>query len=123
MSNITDTDKDITDFLEGEDWIKESSGDVPIHEFVEYEPLQGVLVEKRENVGANNSMMYVLEKKDGQRVSFWGSSIIDQRMSNKQPGQELAIMYKGEAKSEKTGRKYKDYEFAFKKYEGGDIPF
>ena len=80
--------------------------------------LVGVLMEKRTGVGANNSNLYVIEKKGGEKVSLWGSALIDSRLQNKEIGQEMAIVYNGKTKSDKTGREYHDYSFHFANYKG-----
>ncbi len=70
----------------------------------------GVYVEKRTNVGPNNSNCYILEKEDGKRISVWGSAILDSRFQGVTIGEELKIEYLGKAKSEKTGREYHSFE-------------
>lgn len=70
----------------------------------------GVLVNKEENVGPNESMMYTIETETGERLGVWGSTVLNSRMGQVPVGTEVKIVYKGKATSDKTGRQYKDYE-------------
>lgn len=60
------------------------------------------------NVGQNNSNMYNFTTKSGV-VSVWGTSLLDNRLKNIELGEEVKLVYKGKAKSEKTGRQYHDF--------------
>lgn len=86
----------------------------PTHDFEAEKELIGVFTGVEENVGSNNSNLYSLEKGNGERISFWGSTLLDSRMKNTQIGQEIKIVYKGKVKNEKSGRTYKNFE-VFKK--------
>lgn len=70
---------------------------------------EGVFVEARVGVGQNNSNLYVFEGKDQERYGVWGSAVLDTRLKNLVVGEETVIVYAGMAKSEKTGRTYRDY--------------
>jgi hypothetical protein len=72
-------------------------------------PLVGLLIQKKENVGDNNSNLYVIETKDG-NVSAWGSTVLDNKMSTAKVGEEVMIEYVGKKKNPKTGRDYHDYK-------------
>lgn len=54
--------------------------------------VEGVLLEKRKEVGANNSNAYYLEK-DGNKVMVWGTTIIDQRMAYVKVGEYIRITF------------------------------
>jgi len=92
----------------------------------EKEPvLEGIFIEKQENVGHNNSNIYVFEVKDHKRYGVWGSSVLDTRLKNLVAGEEVTIVFVGRAKSEKTGRTYKNYRVFHKSNEdtfNDDIP-
>ncbi len=68
--------------------------------------VEGVLVLKQENVGANDSMMYSLETPEGVK-SIWGSAILDSRMTFVKVGSKVKITYKGlgEAKEGRSAPK------------------
>lgn len=114
-------------FPEADGWEKDSGESYDAWEWDtdDHKILTGLLVEKRENVGPNNSKMYIIERAgtNGQRVAVWGNTLIDKRMSNKNIGQELGIVYKGKTKNPETGRQYHDYDFYFKKGGASDLPF
>lgn len=75
------------------------------------EILKGEFVDKAENLGDNNSTMYVIKNEVGQRVGVWGSTVLDIRMKNIEIGQSIRLVYKGKKASEKRkGSKYHDYE-------------
>jgi len=70
----------------------------------------GVFIEKQTNVGKNNSSLYVFEADNNQRYGVWGSSVLDTRLKNLVPGEEVFIFYLGKEQSEKTGRTYKNFK-------------
>lgn len=74
----------------------------------------GNLMEKRESVGPNNSKMYIIENRDHEIWALWGSTLIDQRMANKEIGQFIVIEYLGKEKG-KRGTEYHNYDFYFEK--------
>lgn len=92
------------------DWekIEPEEQEDEIWNFEEDMLLEGVLTGVQEGIGPHNSTLYEA-KVDGKKVKFWGSTIIDTRLRNVKIGEEIKIQYKGEKKSAKTGRKYKDY--------------
>lgn len=64
--------------------------------------VEGILIKREENVGANKSMLYTIEK-DGEPINIWGSTILDQRMVGIKVGDLIRITYKG--LGEKVGGK------------------
>jgi len=91
----------------------------PIWDFEETKELLGVYVSKEEKVGPNNSNLYEFEKPGGERIGVWGSTVLDKRFKNLQFGEEVRVVFKGEAKGEKTGRTYKDFDVYRRKSESG----
>ena len=73
-------------------WKPENEGD----------SIEGVLLKIEDNVGANKSMLYTIEK-DGKPTSVWGSTVLDQRMVGIKVGELIRITYKG--LGEKVGGK------------------
>ena len=72
--------------------------------FSEENPLlEGVLINRQENVGINNSMLYTLEV-NGKPINVWGCTILDQNMVGINIGDLIQIVYKGlgEAKGGKN---------------------
>lgn len=56
--------------------------------------IEGVLVNSKNGVGENSSMLYVIETSEGFK-NVWGSTILDSRMSVVKLGSKLKITYKG----------------------------
>src|SRR3990167_7352487 len=85
--------------------------DTPVYDFKKHKILKGIFIEKRENIGPNNSNMYIFENADGnERVAIWGNTLLDTRLKNCVAGQEVGLEYMGIAKSEKTGREYHNFK-------------
>lgn len=90
----------------------------------------GIYVSMQPDVGDNHSKMYDFDV-NGESRSVWGNAVLDVRLKNVRPGEEVKIVYLGMANSEKVrGRKYKNFEVyhrpaPFKKVEsaGEEIDF
>lgn len=79
--------------------------------FEENDTLIGVFVEKREDVGPNHSNAYEFELKDGNRVTVWGSTVLDTRLKSLVIGEEVKIVYLGKEKSQqRKGAEYKNFD-------------
>jgi hypothetical protein len=72
-------------------------------------PVQGLLVDKKGNVGDNASNLYVIETADG-NVSVWGSAVLDSKFSNIKVGTEVKVEYLGKVTNPKTKREYNDFK-------------
>lgn len=92
-------------------WNTKQDGEFTLKEGDE---LIGKYVNKKEEVGANSSNVYEIET-DEETVSVWGSTVLDSRFAELTMGDIVKIVYKGEVKSEKTGRNYRDYDVFRKK--------
>lgn len=71
--------------------------------------LDGVLVEKRQDVGTNKSNAYYIETKPHNVVMVWGSTILDDRLSLVSIGEKIRITFKGTEES-KRGNDLKLYK-------------
>lgn len=94
------------------DWIKTSdeSGD---EVWDRTGTIQGHYRSRKENVGPNNSFMYMIDT--GKKlVGVWGSTVLDTRLAQVPVGSEVRIKSLGKAKSEKTGREYDNYEVEYR---------
>ena len=80
--------------VETDTWKPEKEGDM----------IEGVLLNKQEDVGVNKSMMYHLEVEPGKQIGVWGSAILDDRMISMKPGDRIQITYKG-LSEKKAGKK------------------
>src|SRR3989344_5561381 len=70
----------------------------------EGESVEGVYIRKKVDVGKNKANLYIIEK-DGIMKSFWGSTVLDDKMSYVKPGDLIRVTYQGED-SEKGYHKY-----------------
>lgn len=88
----------------GDSWKPENVGDT----------IQGLLTEKKENVGINNSNVYVIEL-EGQEepVSVWGSTVLDTKFQEITIGSEVKIEYLGLEKG-KGPKPYKNFKVLYK---------
>ena len=80
-------------------WKPENQGDT----------IQGKYKTVKQEVGQNESNLYLLETEEGE-YGVWGSAVIDSRMSEVPLGSMVKIVYKGKATGEKSGREYKDFD-------------
>lgn len=81
------------------------------------ETLRGTYLECEENMGSKkNSNLYSLETADGKVVKFWGSKVLDDRMNTVEPGELLAVVWKGKVNA-KNGTAYHDYAVFHEKAE------
>lgn len=76
------------------------------------EPIEGRYISKREGVGPNSSNMYIVETGEG-RVGVWGSTVLDNKMSELRIGCTIKIEFAG-LQTGKRGNKYKDYRVFYK---------
>lgn len=90
-----------------------SSESYPSWNFEQNKELHGILVDKKENVGPNNSKLFTIEVsgKKGERVSVWGSAVLD-KINQLQVGTEVWIEYLGKEKG-KRGTQFKNYKIDF----------
>ena len=70
----------------------------------------GLYVGRKDDVGPNKSKMYIIETNDNQRVSIWGSTLLDDRFQEININEQVKIIYLGKAKSESSGRTYRNFE-------------
>jgi len=85
--------------------------------------VEGVYTNMRTGIGENNSNMYTVKNKDGV-VSFFGSTLLNDRMSQVPKGSTLRVEFLGMKKTKKGGRTYKDFLVQFKENKSkGDLPF
>ena len=80
------------------------------HDFDSSPELEGTFVGVENDVGPNNSKLYTIEKEDGEKITFWGATVLDRWMRQANIGDDLKIIYQGMAKNDKSGRSYKNFE-------------
>lgn len=92
------------------EWIEVGGGDSTVWD--KEQPIQGVFVGMKTNVGRNKSNMYTLKTKDGE-VDIWGSTVLDSKFENIGQGMEVRIECLGETES-KSGNTYVDYKVQYR---------
>ena len=91
-------------------WTKIDVESGPTWDYKEEQEITGVLLEKEENVGPNNSMMYKLQTEDGETIGVWGNTVLDGRFKKIEVGEEVKLVYLGKMKSPKTNREYNAFD-------------
>ncbi|HMK54946.1 MAG TPA: hypothetical protein VK444_09245 [Methanobacteriaceae archaeon] len=74
------------------------------------ESIQGIYIEKEEDVGQYKSNLYNLKTKDEGEKKFWGSTVLDELMGKVPLGHEVLIIYQGKQPSKKGKNPWKDYK-------------
>lgn len=80
----------------------------PSHSFETEKSLEGVLTNKQENVGPNNSKLFTVEKEGGSKVAVWGSAVLN-KIWEVPIGSKIWIEYLGKKKG-KRGTEFRDYK-------------
>jgi hypothetical protein len=76
----------------------------PSHDFEKEKELEGVVTGIQTDVGPNSSTLYEIEKRGGENIAVWGSTVLDSRMKNVKIGEEVKIVFTGLAKEAKRGQ-------------------
>lgn len=84
-----------------------ASGNAAWHHETQPE-ISGVLKEIQEDVGPNNSRIYVLGTPEGD-VSIWSTTVLDSKLKDIPVGTFIQIEYLGQKTNEKNGRTFKDF--------------
>lgn len=79
----------------------------------EIKPVMGKYKNKKEDVGPHSSNVYVLETEEGESVSVWGSTVLDNKFSEIPLGSTVYVESLGKTKG-KNGTSYKDYKVMYK---------
>lgn len=78
------------------------------------EAVQGFYVNKRNNVGQNESSVYELKLDNGELVSFWGSDLIDGKFAEIPLGSSVRVTFLGIAQPKTPkGRAYQNFRVEY----------
>jgi hypothetical protein len=77
------------------------------------ESIQGIYIEKEENVGQFKSKMYFLKTEEGEK-KIWGSTVLDNLMGKVPLGSEVRIIYQGKQPSKSGRQPWKDYKVQYR---------
>ena len=72
------------------------------------EKLEAIFIEVKHDIGKHKANVYTFEKKSGDRVCVWGSTVLDDRLKNLVKGEEVVIEYLGDKPTDK-GNPYHDF--------------
>jgi len=73
--------------------------------------IEGTLTGRKIGVGENKSNIYIIENKEGKKISVWGSTVLDIKMTDVPEGAKVKIIFEGLKDSPKRkGKKYKDFK-------------
>lgn len=104
---------------DNKDWEKIGGGEqVDAWTPAEGDELVGVYVEKRTDLGAKKSTMYIVEQEDGVKTGVWDTAVLKDRFSHVAIGDTVKIVYQGKTVSKTTGNQVKSFEFYAKKGTG-----
>ena len=92
-------------------WKPEKEGDL----------IEGVLISKKTDIGANKSNAYYIENKEG-TFFVWGSAVLDDRLSVVPVGVLIRIEYKGLKPSTTGGNDTKIFKVEREAQEGASEP-
>jgi len=92
------------------DWKKVTNIDSITQDFEINPVIEGILTNKKTNLGANNSTLYEIEIDGGDIVGVWGSTVLDNKMSKVVIGKQVKIEYLGQELNPKTKRTYKNFD-------------
>jgi len=73
---------------------KDEEGD-PRTEATPEDFITGFYIDKKEGVGEHNSIAYTIETKSGERLSIWGTKMLNDEMDKVRYGQFIKIQWKG----------------------------
>jgi len=94
--------KKLTD---GEDFEKRNKW---IHE--EMPEMEGVLIEKKENVGTYNQNLFAIKTDNGDEYDIWSTTVLTKYLIQVPVGSAVKIIYKGKKKSKNGMSTYKDFD-------------
>jgi hypothetical protein len=73
--------------------------------------ITGKLIEIRDGVGPNNSMMYQFEMEDGSKKLVWGCSVLNSKLKNVELGNTCKLIFLGRQQNKSnTGKPYKNFD-------------
>jgi hypothetical protein len=81
-------------------WKQEKEGD----------EITGTLVRVEDSKGKYKSKIYHIITEQGAPFSFFGSTVLNDKMAYVVPGDKIKVVFKGKKKSEDEKSEYNDYE-------------
>lgn len=91
------------------EWQKVESKNNATWKFKEQKEIEGIFISMKEKVGQNESCLYTLKTKDGE-VGVWGSTLLDDRFTGIDLGEEVKIVYQGLQKNKNGSRSFHAFD-------------
>jgi hypothetical protein len=104
MSEWVEVERDMEEKEKDNMWEPEAIG----------ESIQGIYIEKEEDVGQYRSNLYTIKTKEEGEKKFWGSTVLDDLMGKVALGSEVLITYQGKQPSKKGKNPWKDYKVQYR---------
>lgn len=68
--------------------------------------INGILISIEENIGKFKSKVYNIKQDNGNVISVWGSTVLDNKMALIEVGEDIKLVYLGKP----DGKNYDDYK-------------
>jgi hypothetical protein len=104
MSEWIDVKRDEDEKEKSVIWEPEISGD----------SIQGIYIEKEEEVGQFSSNLYTIKTDQDVEMKIWGSTVLDELMKKVPMGHEVRITYQGKQPSKSGKKAWKDYKVQYR---------
>ena len=79
------------------------------------ESIQGIYIDKEEDVGQYKSNLYTIKNGKNEEIKFWGSTVLDDLMEKVPLSNEVKIIFQGKQPSKNGKNFWKDYKVLYKK--------
>lgn len=76
--------------------------------------IQGIFENKMTNIGQNSSNLYKIKTEEHGMLNFWGSTVLDDKLSKVMNGFEIKVSYLGEQTPKSGGKAYKTFNVFFR---------
>lgn len=85
---------------------KDENGALLLEPIAGKSTLEGILVERKDNIGQYNSSVVVIETEEGIKKSVWLDKVLAERFENIKIGEEVKIEFKGRKKLKAAEKKH-----------------
>tara|TARA_R100001530_G_scaffold133307_1_gene106530 strand:+ start:646 stop:1011 length:366 start_codon:yes stop_codon:yes gene_type:complete len=72
--------------------------------------LEGVLLERKENVGSYNQTLCVVKNEEGTELNVWCPTVLKKYLSQVTIGSAVKLIYKGKKRNKSGSGMYKDFD-------------
>ena len=72
--------------------------------------LEGVLIDRKENVGSYNQTLCVVKNEEGTELNVWCPTVLKKYLSQVVIGSAVKLIYKGKKRTKSGSGMYKDFD-------------